>query len=785
MVDCSLTLGALLIGDRSWVQPAILLLVGAALLVATVYVRAGAAAGTRVAAGLLKLAAFALLAACIIEPLWSGTRAKPGANLFLVVADDSASLQVDTLDDQTRGEELKSVLENDMAPWRVRLAQDFTVRYYQAGSRLNSVEGFADLGFEDPSSMLGGALETLRSRFSGRPVAGILLFTDGNATDLSERSLEQLGELCPIYPVLPSGGTAGSDIAIDSVSATESAFEDAPVTIKAEVRATGTPPEQFVAELLDEDGEVLETQRSGPNEDGSPTAFRFQTRPEKPGLAFYQVRVQADSEGSAAKEATDANNLRTVAVNRERGPYRILYVSGRPNWEFKFLNRALLEDESLQLVGMIRIARREAKFDFRGRAGESSNPLFRGFRKDSDEETESYDEPVIVRIGTRDESELRDGFPEEKAELYRYHAIVLDDIEADFFTSDQLTLIERFVSERGGSMLMLGGPDTFASGGYRRTPIEDVLPVYLDRPPSVQLGEEYSLELTREGWLEPWVRLRTSEEAERQRLGSMPQARVVSRVRGIKPAAQPLATVRSRAGERLPALVVHSYGAGRGAALLVGDLWRWAVARGEDDEDDLEKSWRQTARWLVSDVPERVEASITPTKAGDSDAVLLQVRLRDEQYRPLDNASARVEIQPPGDEPPLTLDAEPSLEEAGLFEVTYVPRQAGAYRASVMATGGEGDWAGQTELGWTSEPAADEFRSVEINRPLMSELARRSGGEVLEPSDLESFVQTLPTRRVPVTESWTSPLWHNPWILLVVLALLAGEWGLRRWKGLP
>lgn len=69
--------------------------------------------------------------------------------------------------------------------------------------------------------------------------------------------------------------------------------------------------------------------------------------------------------------------------------------------------------------------------------------------------------------------------------------------------------------------------------------------------------------------------------------------------------------------------------------------------RGEDDEDDLEKSWRQTARWLVSDVPERVEASITPTTAGDSDAVLLQVRLRDEQYRPLDNASARVEIQPP------------------------------------------------------------------------------------------------------------------------------------------
>ncbi|MFG0334428.1 MAG: hypothetical protein ACF8TS_13775 [Maioricimonas sp. JB049] len=785
MGDCSLTLGALLIGDRSWVQPAMLLLVGAGLLVVIVYVRAGAATGTRLSAGLLKLTAFALLAACIIEPLWSGTRARPGANIFLLVADDSASLQIDTLDQRSRGEELKATLENDLAPWRVRLAQDFTVRCYQVGNRLNSVEGLAGLEFTSPASMLGGALDTLRSRFSGRPLAGILLFTDGNATDLSDRDLERFAQLCPVYPVLPSGETAGSDVAIESISATECAFEDAPVTVKAEVRATGTQPQQLIAELVDEAGKVLETQRLAPGNEGSATAFRFQTRPDRPGLAFYQVRVAADSDGSSPPEATDANNTRTVVVNRARGPYRILYVSGRPNWEFKFLNRALAADESLQLVGMIRIARREAKFDFRGRAGESSNPLFRGFRKDSDEETEAYDQPVIVRIGTRDASELRDGFPETKAELYRYPAIVLDDSEAECFTTDPLTLIERFVSERGGSMLMLGGPDTFANGGYRRTPVEDVLPVYLDRPPSPRPGEQFSFELTREGWLQPWVRLRTTADAERQRLRTMPRFRVVSRVRGIKPAAQPLATVRSSSGERLPALVVHSYGAGRGAALLVGDLWRWAIARSEEDENDLEKSWRQTARWLVSDVPERVTASIIETSAGDSDAVLLQVRMRDAEYRPLDNASAKVTIHPPGDQPPLTLDAEPSLEEAGRFEVTYVPRLSGAYRASIAATGSDGEWAGAADIGWTSEPAADEFRSVELNRTLMSELARRSGGEVLEPSELESFVQTLPTRRVPVTESWTSPLWHNPWILLLVLGCLAGEWGLRRWKGLP
>ena len=49
--------------------------------------------------------------------------------------------------------------------------------------------------------------------------------------------------------------------------------------------------------------------------------------------------------------------------------------------EFKFLNRALSQDGQLDLVGLIRIANREAKFDFRGREGETSNSLFRGFKK--------------------------------------------------------------------------------------------------------------------------------------------------------------------------------------------------------------------------------------------------------------------------------------------------------------------------------------------------------------------------------------------------------------------
>ena len=97
------------------------------------------------------------------------------------------------------------------------------------------------------------------------------------------------------------------------------------------------------------------------------------------------MRVSAQDElgqfdqPETSTEATLANNSRVLVVNRGKGPYRILYVAGQPKWEFKFMNRALAEDDQIQLASLIRVAKREPKFDFRGRTGESSNPLFRGF----------------------------------------------------------------------------------------------------------------------------------------------------------------------------------------------------------------------------------------------------------------------------------------------------------------------------------------------------------------------------------------------------------------------
>src|SRR5882762_1469708 len=59
----------------------------------------------------LKLLGLAALALCLLEPLWSGQRARPGANLFAIVADNSQGLQIkDRGATQSRGEFLRGLL---------------------------------------------------------------------------------------------------------------------------------------------------------------------------------------------------------------------------------------------------------------------------------------------------------------------------------------------------------------------------------------------------------------------------------------------------------------------------------------------------------------------------------------------------------------------------------------------------------------------------------------------------------------------------------------------------
>jgi hypothetical protein len=133
----------------------------------------------------------------------------------------------------------------------------------------------------------------------------------------------------------------------------------------------------------------------------------------------------------------------------------------------------------------------------------------------------------------------------------------------------------------------------------------------------------------------------------------------------------------------------------------------------------------------------------------------------------------------------LRLQAEPSAEEPGLYQVTYVPRLTGGYKATAYVTNSVGAEVGRDEAGWSTDLAAEEFRSLTPNVALLEAIAKKTGGEIIAANKLDEFARNLPHRHAPVMESWTYPLWHTPVMFAFALACFASEWGLRRWKGMP
>jgi Mg-chelatase subunit ChlD len=61
-----------------------------------------------------------------------------------------------------------------------------------------------------------------------------------------------------------------------------------------------------------------------------------------------------------------------------------------------------------------------------------------------------------------------------------YAAVVVENVAAEDLPAGSMRLLQHFVEDLGGGLLMTGGRASFGVGGYRRSPLEEVLPVSME-----------------------------------------------------------------------------------------------------------------------------------------------------------------------------------------------------------------------------------------------------------------------------------------------------------------
>ena len=772
--------------------------------------------------------ALALLFLCLMEPLRRVSVPKPQANTVAILLDDSRSMRAlfsnksldsnqapnssqatdssksdasgksdvpsttlltDASADPSLSEEFRTIIDGKDS-WMGTLEETFRVRRYLFGDQLQSVDSLATWTGSSNHTQLYSAVANVEKRLGTDRPSAIVLISDGR----SSQPTIDTGNT-PVFPViLSSKGNGKRDLWIDDISSQSSEFETAPITIQVKLGQQGFSNEEIDVTLHDIDGTLIETKRTSiSNREKGPTV-RFQVRPKQSGPQSYRisVRLLRDIE---AYETTLENNQRWVAVDRGNGPYRILYVSGRPNWEFKFLRRALSEDPEIQITGLVRIAKKQPKFSFRGKADSDTNPLFSGFEDVPEEAKEQIDEPVFARLGEQSKEELTRGLPKDARELFAYSAIVIDDLELEFFTVEQLQLLREYVTQRGGTLLALGGQESLRGRNFRDSILGQMLPVYGDsREPELfepQLGSErinpLRFRLTREGWLQPFLRLEDNETDENRRIEAMPDFLVWNEIEGVKAGARVLAEGTQSDGTKLPMLAVQKFGKGTTASLLLGDLWRWALMPTEEVSSPVPQAWRQLIRGLIVDVPKRVtmETSIDETEPSRRN---IKVRVKDAAFMAMDNATVELTITPPTGAP-LRSIAFASQESAGLYESSILMKDSGVYQvvATVVgnhqATNDEED-IGQTATSFVHEPEVRELNRCEIDMASLARLADESGGSVIGLDDISTLASRIPSEKLQFTQQRIDPLWHSPWWLAAALGCLVAEWWWRRKHGM-
>lgn len=719
----------------------------------------------------LRAAAISLALLCLLRPQLVVSLVVPQENLVGVLLDDSASMQIADAGPaaERRGTALLRAFPADpsetpdaLGP---RLDEKFVTRLFRFSETVERLDDPAQLAFRGARTDLGGALSRAAEELASMPLAGLVVLTDGADTmaggagaDFEEVLLDLRARGVRVFPVVIGLPEFETDLELGPPDAPPRVLRGSLLEVRVPLRARGLSGRTARLEVLDE-GRIAaaETVRFG--SDRAETTVTVLAPVEEAGARRLRFRV-APFPG----EVMTRNNERTALVEVEDRTVELLYFEGQPRWEMKFLRRAVAEDPELRVVCLVRTA--EGKF---------------------------------YRLDVADAEELAGGFPDTREELFRYAGVVLGSVEASFFSQDQLNMLRDLVSRRGGGLLTLGGGSAYSEGGYRDTPLAEILPVVLPEPPADAGSEapsrfrELQVLPTRAGLSHPVVRLDADGALNAERYRSLPPLSGVNLAAAAKPGASVLLEGAAPDGATEPVLLSQRFGRGRAASLTVQDLWVWQMDAAIAVEDETQELlWRRLLRWLASEAPRRVELAVEPASALVGERVTLRAEVADERFLAVNDAIVEAVVTAPDGAAEVVPLRWTGLAD-GEYSGAYRTATAGVHRVETRAggaglSGGAGEAPGAVpaaEAWFEAGNVEDEFFDAEADPERLTRIAEATGGRVFGLEEAGRLVADLSLADSGATVIERRELWNVPAMFLLLFGLLAAEWCFRSLRGLP
>lgn len=664
-------------------------------------------------------------------------------NIIAVVVDDSRSMSIADSAGKTREAAAIAALENGVL---AGLQKRFQTRIYRLGSQLTKVESPEGIAPVEAATHIDDSLKQLVNDTSDLPVGAVLLLSDGGdntqgieASGIGHETLQALrNRRLPVHTIGFGSEQNAHDVEMEDVSTAPTSIANSRVTATVSLMQHGYGGKNATLTVRDGD-KTLAAREVTLAADG-----RLQTEQ----LFFPVGSAGAKSLVFAIEPLAGEENLNNNAITRpilvNDTKRRILYIEGEPRWEFKFIRRAEEDDPTVQFVSMLRTS-----------------------------------ENKIYRQGISDPGELADGFPVRPEDLFVYSGIIIGSVDADYFTPLQQELLREYVDRRGGGILFLGGRSSLSDGGWGASSLNELLPAFLPQGRDNFHRNPATVELTAAGMDSPITRLLDDPEKNAEHWRKLTYVADYEDAGTPKPGATVLANLHA-AGRTLPLLITQSYGHGRTAIMATGGTWRWQMSEAlGDPSHDL--FWQQLLRWLVSESPGPVTASMPARTLMDEGHVQLTAQVRDRQFQPAADAHVTAHIVGP-EGINAQVDLLPSQETQGEYKIDWTAEKPGTYLAEVTAESADNppQELGRDVLTFQREDGVAESFHTAQNRQLLEQLASETGGRYWNASDLKNLPRDISYSEAGISVRTTKELWDMPIVFALLLGLPTTEWLLRR-----
>jgi uncharacterized membrane protein len=697
----------------------------------------------------LRLGVVAMLLFCLFRPSLILKAAVPQQNFLGVLLDDSRSMTIADRDGQPRTQFIQDELTDPKSPLLAALSQRFVLRFFRFSSTADRLPSPAELKYEGTASRLGPALERARDELAGLPLAGLVLVTDGadtTANALDEPLASLKARSIPVFPVGVGQDRFAHDIQVSRVETPRLTLKGTSLSVDVVLSQTGYGGRSVPLQVED-GGRIVSQQQVTLPADGESATVRVTFTAKDAGARLFRFRVPPQ-----ADEQVTQNNTRDALVEVADRREKVLYMEGEPRYEVKFIRRAVEGDENLQVTILQRTA-----------------------------------EDKYLRLDVGSPEELVGGFPKTREELFAYRAIILGSVEAASFSPDQLRMLADFVSKRGGGLLMIGGRRAFVEGGWAGTPVAEVLPVELDGAPARGNNQPEALWVsvrpTREGSTYPVTKLEATDKASTDRWNELPRVTTVNPVQRVKPGATVLLTGEDDRRVEHVVLAYQRYGRGKSLSFPIQDSFIWKMDATIPVTDTTHSTfWRRLVRWLVDGVPDHVSIMTDADRVEPGETVKLTAEVNDPAFVEVNDAQVLATVRAPSGKT-TEIPLQWTVSKDGEYRSTFVPDEAGLYEISATATRGQQS-LGTSTLHARASAGDSEYFDAAMRSSLLNRIAEETGGHFFTPADAAKLPEAISYSGRGVTVVEERDLWDMPIVLVILLALIAGEWGYRRKLGL-